>query len=104
MKLACVVVLGLTAYGVFIGIFGGYAWMWTSGAEGNWAWWQYALAVPAIGCAALAVEAVLHLGAVPLQWGGAERPLWKRAVYFLFVLTLGIALVLGPWWLATLPH
>jgi hypothetical protein len=93
--------LGLTALGVFYGIFlGGFPSIWKAGRESDWSWWQYALAVPALGLAYLVAEAVFYLIFAPLLWGGQDNPPWKRAIFFAFVFVIGAALLIGPLWIA----
>lgn len=71
----------------------------------GWSWWHYLLAPLGIGLTALVAEAVGSVVFAPFFWGTKEHPLWKRAVYVLYVLLafgLGAAALLSPWWLEKL--
>ena len=82
VKAICIAALVLTVIGTIQGlIFGGFLQMWKTGASGNWARWQYALAVPAIGGVYVVAEWVGELLGAPLGWGGPDQPAGKRAMH-----------------------
>jgi hypothetical protein len=101
-----VVALMLTLTGVFYGIFlGGFPAIWKAGHASDWSWWQYALAVPALGVFYALAEAAGLVLSTPFTWGGDDQPVWKRAIFRLFVILAicaAIAFALSPLWLATM--
>jgi hypothetical protein len=99
MKAVGAAVLVLSVAGIFIG--GGFPYLMNTGRSGDWSWWQYALAVPAVGVVAILGEVIAEVVFAPFfRWGGKDQPLWKRTVFAFLVLGVGTALVVVPVWLA----
>ena len=103
LKLAGAAAVFLSAYGVVVGVFhDGFRYIWKLGIAGGWSWWQYALAVPLLGLIALGLEAIGEFLFISLKgWSGRSQPMWRRAIAFVVVVTVGMALLIGPWLLVT---
>jgi len=103
LKAAGATVLVLTVFGVLEGIFsGGFASMQEIGRSDNWPWWYYVLAVPSLGAAFVIVDALGEALFTPFSWSGKHHPIWKRAIFFVLVAALAVALIAGPLWLVNL--
>jgi hypothetical protein len=73
------------------------------GESPGWEWWQYLLAPFMFGLIALVAEGLFTWLFPSSHLRDKERAPWKTAVLVVSCLVLGALLLIGPWWLATLP-
>lgn len=106
LKAVGVTILVLTAFGAFVLLMGGYRTLWEIGAESDWSWWHYALAVPVTGLLYFGLmaigEALIMLIAFPLRWLRREYPTLMRVIFWCLIALIAIALLYLPYFFLTL--
>lgn len=83
-----------SVYGLTLGLIGDAFHLAFGGSLPTWAWWQYALAVPALGVCAFAAEiAFAPVRLVLVDQDRATDPGWKRFLRLLGILAFGVGLL-----------